>query len=116
MSDPQGSTYRSQFGVRTTGATSAGPATVRRLDALLLRLRRLETILLQIREAQDFRVVGREARQRRPHGDSYPALRTAIEKLKHQAEIARSAEASRAIRWIKRDIAEYGLAREDVGL
>jgi hypothetical protein len=67
------------------------------------RLQRLQPILLQIREAQDFRLLDGELGQGRPQA-GYKALHTAIEKLKHQAEMLRKAEASRAIRWIKRTL------------
>jgi hypothetical protein len=95
----------------------AALATDRRLDALLQRLRRLDATLSQIREARGFRVMAvSESKQVRQHGNRYRALRISVEKLKQQAEIARRSEAASAIQWIKRQIARYGLTREDVGL
>jgi hypothetical protein len=91
-------------------------ATDRRFDAVLKRIQRLEPIVRQIREAHDFNLVSRDAKQGKPGKGSYQALRVAIEKLERQAEIARRAEASRAIKWIKRAIGEYGLTSGDLGL
>jgi hypothetical protein len=94
----------------------AALATDQRLDALLQRLHRLEHTVARIREARSLDVLGDASRQARPHGNRYPSLRSSIEALMQKAEIARRVEAARAVRWIKREMARYGLTRKDVGL
>jgi len=46
----------------------------------------------------------------------YQALIAEIDELKGRAEAAKSIEAARAVRWIKRAIATYGLSASDIGL
>jgi hypothetical protein len=88
---------------------------VRRFDILLQRLAHLEYVFSQIREAQDFHLSIRDEKAKSKAG-TYQALRETIQKLERDAQIVRRAEASRAIKWIKRAIGEYGLTVVDLGL
>ena len=90
--------------------------TEQRFDDLRRRIRGLEPAFAQIRQARDFAFVNLQARQGRSNRDGYLALRASIENLKRLGEIARRAEASRPIKWIKRAVAQYGLTVADLGL
>jgi hypothetical protein len=44
------------------------------------------------------------------------AVRVEIARLQRQAAVLKKAEAAKAVRWIRRAIAEHGLTAEDLGL
>ena len=81
---------------------------------LLQELKLLEPCFAALRGAQDFdfgiATSGRGAPSR------YQALKAEIKKLEQRAEAARKLEAARAVQWIKRAIATYGLGARDLGL
>ena len=93
--------------------TSDPPAS-RQAEMLLQELKLLEPCFAALRAAQDFdfgiATSGRGAPSR------YQALKAEIKKLEQRAEAARKLEAARAVQWIKRAIATYGLGARDLGL
>jgi len=88
-------------------------------SALSERLAALDATFARIQDARDFRLPnpsGPSRRRRGSHG--YAALLAEIERLQAvaEAQAKREAEAARAVSWIKRAIADYGLTRRDLGI